>query len=93
MTDDSDYNLIVRFEDQTSSFTNGYEAGMIWQQMQDAKDVDMTVHSDNMIVLTDMAMATGYEIEFEATEYDEWLYCKATKTEKRKFTVIDGGIK
>lgn len=64
---DAEWRPMVAFEDQSASYVHGYEAGMIWQQMQDEHaEIDVIVHLENKETLRSMADAAGYEMAYLA---------------------------
>ena len=59
----AEMGLIVKFEDESSSYVHGFEAGMLWQQMQQGLqfiDPELPVHVENLTTLGRMAKAAGY---------------------------------
>lgn len=80
MTDDAEYGLIVAFPDGSPSFVHGFEAGRVDQQMIDGvPEFELMSHTENQEVFTRMAVAMGYEAEFEKTEIEEWQTAKFKK--------------
>lgn len=63
---ETEFRPIVPFEDQSDSYVHGFEAGMIWQRMQQSEDVIETatpLHRANLPTLQKMAAACGYDVE------------------------------
>lgn len=90
MTDheSADWQPLVAFSDDGSpSYVHGFEAGMIWQQMQDQQaDIDATVHVENEGTLQAMANASGYTMTFQRfTEYERvgWASAQFTRRPAR----------
>lgn len=71
-------NIVVKFPDESMSFRNGFEAGMIWQEMQMGVDPiernAFPVNVENHEVLENMANSAGYEIEYQDddNQFEEW---------------------
>lgn len=74
--EDVEFCPLVSFNDQSPSFVHGFEAGMIWQQMQQTDaviDGALPVHVVNETVLRRMAASAGYKVEFKPIDgSDEW---------------------
>lgn len=50
MSEETDYGLILSFDDQSPSFVYGWEAGVIWQRLTSGERETMSgtlVHTDN----------------------------------------------
>lgn len=74
-----EHALIVSFPDQSTSFTYGFEAGMIWARMEArVPAIEATVRAENGPVLRRMAAALGYDIAFAASEMMEWEFVRLT---------------
>jgi len=78
MSEDVEFRPIVSFPDQSSSFVNGFEAGMVWQRMQAGEEVidrGTPYHFANCEVFHRMADAAGYDIECSDREDEasEWV--------------------
>ncbi len=57
---DVEWRPLVALEDQSSSYVHGFEAGMIWQRMQDSEtEIDAVTHTENRQTLMNMANAAG----------------------------------
>ena len=69
--------MIVKFEDESGSYVHGFEAGGIWQQMQDGVPLispDMPVHSANKVTFERMAKAENYTVTFKPVDgMPEWV--------------------
>lgn len=76
----AEYGLVIRFDDQSGSFTHGFEAGGIYADMKRG-ELLLTgpVHSANRDLILRMAGKEGYDCEMKATDYDEWLEMRAQK--------------
>jgi hypothetical protein len=73
-TTQENYELLVKFPDQSPSFVHGYEAGQISEKLRDlrAMAVATVVHTANREVLASIAEMRGWSVDFEDTEYEEW---------------------
>jgi hypothetical protein len=101
MSDESvDFKPLVSFPDQSDSFVHGFEAGMIWQQMQDGASPigthGLPYHTENVEVIKRMADAAGYQV-IDVTRVDDcWTSVVIDKLPQSKaapkFTVIQGGL-
>lgn len=66
--------LLMPFVDESSSFTNGFECGQIWEEMTQGKEFSKRlVHTENIEQINLMADHFGYVIEVE-TNCDCWSY-------------------
>lgn len=75
------FELVVSFPDQSASFVNGYEAGMIWERMKTTnEEFECTTHSENREVLKRMSINLGWSMEHKECEIEGWDECKFTKT-------------
>lgn len=72
----SEYKPLVAFEDASQSYVNGFEAGMVWREMElavqdhelvpgDLVFLERTVHSENSVTLRRMADALGWRYSEE----------------------------
>lgn len=78
--DDSDWGLMVAFTDDSPSFVNGFEAGIIWALLEAGQaSIERTVHAENREVIERMARRMGYSCEFVETEVEGWLELVLTK--------------
>ncbi len=95
----AEMELLVRFPDQSESFTHGFEAGMYWSLMaHEADGGEFTVHTSNREIIHDMCEHLNYGVSFEDTEYEEWSFMTIwwlppVAKPKQKLRVIDGGLK
>ena len=93
---DGEMGLLVKFDDESSSYVNGFEAGMIWQQMQDGVPLiepEIPVHTANMVTFERMAKAADYTAIFEQVDdMPEWMGVIFEKTIRRLTLVPDSGI-
>lgn len=85
MDSETEMSLIVSFTDQSEAFTHGFEAGMLWQEMNDgALEIDrgyetgIPIHTVNVQVLQRMAEAKGYRLETKAQDHSEWTAARLT---------------
>lgn len=93
---DVERGLIVSFEDQDPRYTYGFEAGMIWQQMQDgAERFEQVVRSENCTTIKRMCEAEGYGCDLEGCETEGWMMFIAWKRSAKppKFRLVEGGLK
>ena len=79
MADETEMSLIVSFTDQSEGFVHGFEAGMIWQQMDvGVQEIDcgyetgIPMHTANVQVVQRMAEAKGYRFETKPQAFSEW---------------------
>ena len=95
-----DFKPLVSFPDGSSSFVHGFEAGMIWQQMQAGETPigshGLPYHTENVEVIKRMADAAGYQI-IDISRVDAcWTTMILDKLPQSKppprFTVIEGGL-
>jgi hypothetical protein len=100
MGENVDFKPLVSFPDQSASFVNGFEAGMIWQQMQDGDSLigshGLPYHAENVEVIKRMAEAAGYQV-IDVSPVDEcWTTVIIDKLPNAKpapkFTIIQGGL-
>ncbi len=98
-----EYGLLVSFTDDSQSFTNGVEAGMLLRDLQASPDeLEGTYHAENQELLKRYAEALGYKLKVEiahaeGVKYEEWIFAQFTKIFKEekpqpKFDIIDGGL-
>ena len=72
---DKEYGLLIPFDDESTSFTNGFEAGMIYAEMQRKEAlISRSVHEENEGLIRRMAEHEGYDVVFAETKVDGWLY-------------------
>jgi len=83
MTDDT--HMVFAFTDPSPSFVNGFEAGMIWQQIEDGLlEIDrgfedgFPVHAENVDVIQRMATARNYRLEIKETDVEGWVAARLT---------------
>ena len=79
-----DQSLIIRFSDQSASFTNGVELGRILQQAHDGKETlsncGFPVHTENADVIQDTCKHHGYTACFGNCDIEGWVYFIGIKT-------------
>ncbi|QUT07899.1 hypothetical protein KFK14_11220 [Sphingobium phenoxybenzoativorans] len=71
MTNDSELGMLFAFPDASESFTLGFEAGMIWREIDDEApliidrgfDAGFPVHVENIELIRRMAASRGYTVE------------------------------
>lgn len=77
-----EWSLVLKFTDGSTSFVNGFEAGMIWERMQSAdkrdinKTIDMTVHEENRELYERMAAKLGWSFHTRPTTVEGWMEMK-----------------
>lgn len=82
---DEEMSMLFAFPDGSPSFVNGFEVGMIWQEIEgEGKlvidrgiDAGFPIHAENVEVVRRMAAARGYKLEFGA-EKDGWVNARLT---------------
>jgi len=76
-------SLLIRFSDQSASFTNGVELGRILQQAQDNKETisncGFPVHIENIDVIKSTCEEYGYAPCFGNCDVEGWMYFKGIK--------------
>lgn len=98
-----EYGLIVSFVDESQSFSNGVETGMVFRDLEAGpEELEGTYRTDNKEILKRIARAHGYKLTVEAAHhdgviYEEWIFVQFTKIfeeekPKPKFDIIDGGL-
>ena len=102
MSQDAQYDLVVTFTDDSQSFTNGFEAGQLWEAMKRCEPtIEKTVHTANKDTIHRMAHAEGYDVDWTSSDLPEWSYLILTKSRKANIggdlvskgvlSVIEGG--
>lgn len=84
MTDEneSEWMCVLQFDDQSTSFAYGFEAGQIWQAMGDRKPLDLLVHGENLELIQRMFVRQNYVQQIEKMEGDgEWYHLRAMPKE------------
>lgn len=75
----SEYNLILRFDDPTPSYTYGFEAGIIWALMETGvENINRPIREENIEVIQRMGSRLGYRTDLKPT-MGGWLDLEATK--------------
>lgn len=60
----ANFGMIVSFVDQSHSFTNGFEMGILWRRMEtESADIEMMIHSENCDQVVRMANALEWKID------------------------------
>lgn len=69
-------SLLIRFDDQSQSYTLGFEAGIIWEKIENGvTDFNRTIRVENINVVKDMCNKTGYVFEIKEygrAEFEGW---------------------
>ena len=67
--------MLFAFPDGSASFVNGFEAGMIWQRIENGEALvdcgfneGTPVHSENLDLIARMAASRGYTVEQKPSE-------------------------
>lgn len=71
----ADFEPFISFPDNSESFTLGFEAGMIYQQMVAEIPVincKVPIHTKNLKVIDDMSLKMGYLPSFWKSSDEEW---------------------
>ncbi len=69
-----DFNLVMSFNDQSNSFTHGFECGQIWEQMKSNKKFDKYLfHINNKEQIEMMCKKFLYTYSIEIID-DTWCY-------------------
>ena len=95
MPETTEYGLIVSFTDQSESFTLGFEAGMIWQRLQNGEThIKATVHTSNTEVLKRMSDAVGLDSAAKPTQIEGWSDFETMPMPKKgaALRLIPGGL-
>jgi hypothetical protein len=83
MSETQEYGLLFAFDDESPSFVNGFEAGMIYQEMDTAEEIRRTIHRENLGLIQKMAARFGWKADIEEVGMPEWLEVTLTKKIKR----------
>jgi len=82
MADEKQYGLLFRFDDKSKSFTHGFEAGAIAEEMSRGEMViSGMVHTANRGLILRMAEHYGYSVDTTETNYEEWMEMEAHNQE------------
>jgi hypothetical protein len=93
-----EYGLLVSFPDQSEQFVHGFEAGQVWERLENEKQIlirgerlSMTVHQANQEVITRMARHYGFSAEFAPESFvNGWCSVSFVKG-GAKLSVVNGG--
>lgn len=80
MDDETEMSLIVSFTDQSEGFVHGFEAGMIWQQLESESmepidrgyETGFPIHTENLPLIVRMAKARGFKVETKPEDVEGW---------------------
>jgi hypothetical protein len=92
---DETYGLVVSFADQSASYVHGFEAGMIWRDLETnyhGGAFSYTVHAENMETIRRMCTAMGFRIYHEVELMHGWVEIQIAKDDRPRLVVIDGGL-
>lgn len=89
MDEESSYwGCFMPFVDTSESFCNGFEAGIVWCDMERGAHIEKkTIHSVNAEQYRLMAKRFSYSLEIEQTEIEGWSYMTAIPV-LRRFEVV-----
>lgn len=87
MSDESGWQLVVEYPDQSPSFGHGVEAGKLWQRMVAGTVAEFECYTlpENREVLRRIAAHLGWHID-RTSDGDFWDYSKFTKIASRSAT-------
>lgn len=70
-----EFRPLLPFEDQSPSFTYGFELGSLFHILFHMKPDEWSgpCHSENISMLSKLAEVTHYSITVKPTEYEEWI--------------------
>ena len=75
-----EYSMLFSFPNQSPSFVHGFEAGMLWREMEaGALTIKRTIHSINLGLVHRMATQSGYSFNSVPTNIDEWTNIELVK--------------
>lgn len=70
----TEYKPYIMFVDQSESFTLGFEAGMLYQDMQRESFIEKTIHEKNIKQIELMSSKMGFTLSYtEIKDFDEWV--------------------
>lgn len=79
-------NLIIKFTDESESFTLGVELGLLLSKMEQGNDFirnnNLPIHTKNIEVIKTACNYYGYTPIFKQSEYNDWTYFVAEKNYK-----------
>lgn len=83
---DGEFGIVMSFNDQSESYTLGFECGMIWELLrQGVPPGSITVHSANIDQLHKVAEHYGMKMFVDRTpEYPEWCVVAFAKAPKKR---------
>jgi len=71
-----EFKPLVSFEDQSHSYVHGFEAGILWQKMQERPEwikSELPYHNENYQTILRMATASGYIAHTDGVVIDGWV--------------------
>ena len=83
---DTDFALVLSFDDDSPSFTHGFEVGRVWQRMEAKEGLfgstldGVHFHATNLPVFQRMAELHGYHCDPGQMD-DEWVAIDFTRQE------------
>ncbi len=74
----TEYGMIFRFDDQSSSFVHGFELGQLWTKLEQRIDPTNVYHSSNAETIIRACQHHGCRVKIKACEYggemcDDWI--------------------
>lgn len=83
---DCAFGIVMSFNDQSESYTLGFECGMIWELLRQGVPQDsITVHAANIDQLHKVAKHYGMKMFVDRTpEYPEWAVVAFSKAPKER---------
>lgn len=87
--DKDEMALVVSFPDDSQSFANGFEAGMLWTRLEAGESpIDtregMPMRAENQTVFLNMALHHQYVVDIFPTDEKEWWNYVFTKRQPLK---------
>ena len=92
--------MVFAFPDGSASFVNGFEAGMIWTEIERGElkidrgfEEGFPIHIENVEVVQRMAAARGYRLETQEAGAEGWIAARLTFTggTKPRLAVVESG--
>ena len=83
---DCAFGMVMSFNDQSESYTLGFECGMIWELLRQGVPQDsLTVHAANIDQLHKVAWHYGMKMFVDRTpEYSEWCVVAFSRAPKER---------
>lgn len=86
----STYVPIIKFADQSPSFTYGFEAGALWQRLKNNPEIleNECLREENLELYQDIAKYNKYEIIQDGEVIDGWVHLTFIKLPQSKLTLV-----